>query len=109
MAEYKKIIPYFLVFIGVIIVIVLVAGSFVIKNFKESEAYTAAVNHAYSNPEIQSETGGITGIGYLVGGELTQSSAELNFKVYGVKKNLNLYFELSKSSEGSWVIDEFSY
>jgi len=108
MISSKKLFTYFLIFIGVIIIIVLVIGSFVISKFKESEAYQTAVIHAKKNVQIQVETGGVTKVGYLVGGKLTDRSAELNFKLHGEKKDLNMYYQLTKSVDGTWVVEMFS-
>ncbi len=104
----KKLFIYFLIFNGVIMIIVLVIGSFVINKFKESEAYQTAVTHAKSNVQIQTETGGITKVGFLVGGKLTDSFAEFNFTLYGENKDLNMYYYLTKSTDGIWLVEKFS-
>jgi hypothetical protein len=87
----------------------LAIGGFVINNFKKSNAYKEAVAHAMSNEQVRLQTGGVTGTGYLVGGEITDSSAELNFTVRGIKKDLNMYYDLTKSQDGSWVVRDFSF
>ena len=109
MIDSKKLFKSFLIFTGVIMLIVLAIGSLVLNNFKKSDAYKRAVVHAINNEEVKLKIGGVTGVGYLVGGEIADSSAELNFTILGVKKDLNMYYDLIKSPDGSWKVKKFSF
>ena len=102
-------IKYFIIFCGAILCLVLIIGGFVIRNFKESEAYKSAVHDVFNNPKIQLETGKVTGIGYMVAGEISNSSADLTFTVQGEKRDLKVYYLLDKSPDGNWIVKELSW
>lgn len=100
---------YFIVFCCAIMLLVFIIGGFVIRNFKESEPYKVAVKDAYINPKIETEIGKVKGIGYMVAGEISKTSADLTFTVQGEKRDLKVYYVLSKTSNGNWIIKEVSW
>ena len=104
----KRLFKYFIIFSVAIMICVLAIGSVVINNFKKSAAYKKAVSNAMSNEDIKLRTGGIRGVGYLVGGELTDSSASLSFTVKGIERDLDVYYDLTKDPKDSWVVKDFS-
>src|SRR5947208_2049056 len=99
---------YFIIFCCAIICLATIIGVFGIGYFKESEPYKVAVKDAFHNPKIEAKTGKVIGIGYMVGGEISNSHADLTFTVEGEKRNLKVYYTLSKSQEGIWIIKELS-
>ena len=109
MIKSNKLLIYFIIFCTAIIGLVMFIGGFVINNFKQSDPYRTAVKDAVSNPKIESETGKVIGIGYWVAGEISDSSAELTFTIEGKKRDLKVYYTLSKSDDGVWRVDELSW
>jgi enoyl-[acyl-carrier-protein] reductase (NADH) len=55
------------------------------------------------------EIGNVRGIGYMVAGEVSESSADLTFTIQGEKRDLKVYYLLSKSSDGNWIVSELSW
>lgn len=100
---------YFIIFCCTIICLAAIIGVFGIKYFKESEPYRAAVNDAFNNPRIQVETGKVTGVGFMVAGEISNTNADLTFTVEGEDKDLKVYYKLSKSSQGIWTVTDLSW
>jgi len=104
-----RLLRFFLIFFCVIVIAVLVVGNIVMNSLKKTEAFQTAVAHAKSNDRILKETGGVVDIGYIVGGEWNDASADLNFEVYGIKKNLEMYYQLEKLPDGTWTVKDFSF
>lgn len=77
---------------------------------KNSEAYKVAIEEIERNPKIATETGGIKGYGMMPGGNITISNgagqAQLEIKVLGNEKDLNVRVSLTKEHGGEWVIKE---
>ena len=77
---------------------------------KDSEAYKIAIKEIERNPEIVTESGGITGYGMMPGGNISISNgvgqAQLEIKVLGNEKDLNVRVYLSKEAGGEWELKE---
>jgi hypothetical protein len=77
---------------------------------KNSEAYKVAVQEIEQNQEVLDETGGIKGYGMIPTGNMTISNgngkAQLEIKVLGNEKNLNVSAFLVKEPGGEWELME---
>ncbi len=75
---------------------------------KSSDAYKVAVDEIKSNKEIQAETGGIKGFGMMPTGNINisngQGKAQLEIKVLGIEKDLNISVYLEKEPDGKWKL-----
>ena len=79
---------------------------------KNSNAYKVAVKEIGQNKEIQNETGGIKGYGMMPIGSINisngQGQAQLEIKVLGNKKDLNVSTYLVKEPHGEWKLIEMT-
>ncbi len=77
---------------------------------KNSDAYKITVSEIEKNEQIISETGGIKGYGMMPTGGISisngQGQAQLQIKVLGIKKDLNVNVYLEKEPNGQWEIIE---
>lgn len=77
---------------------------------KNSDAYKVATKEIELNKEIIAETGGIKGYGMLPTGNVSisngQGQAQLEIKVLGNKKDLNISVYLEKEPNGEWKLIE---
>ncbi|WP_179321137.1 RDD family protein [Winogradskyella helgolandensis] len=79
---------------------------------KNSDAYKVAVSKIEQNEEIILETGGITGYGMMPTGNVNISNgngqAQLEIKVLGYKRDLNVSVYLTKEPNGEWKLIELN-
>jgi len=108
MISYRDLIKYFLIFIGVLIILVVVIGVFVMNDVKDTEPYKVAVEYATNNSEIKSKTGGVSGIGSVVAYQIKQTTAYITFTVKGKEENVTVYCNLSLS-QNKWQVDKMEY
>ena len=85
---------------------------FVGSAMKNSDAYKVAITEIEKNEEILSETGGITGYGMMPTGNVSISNgngqAQLEIKVLGNEKDLNVGVYLTKEPNGEWKLIELN-
>ena len=85
---------------------------FVGSAMKNSDAYKVALTEIEKNEEILSETGGITGYGMMPTGNVSISNgngqAQLEIKVLGNEKDLNVGVYLTKEPNGEWKLIELN-
>lgn len=99
-----------LVLIGVgitfCVFVFLLAGS----AMKNSDAYKVAIKEIEQNKEIIYKTGGIKGYGMIPTGNVSMSNgqgqAQLEIKVLGKTKDINVSVYLEKESNGQWKLIE---
>ena len=102
--------PRILALIGVgftfFVFVFLFAGS----AMKNSDAYKVATKEIEQNKEIINETGGIKGYGMMPTGNVSisngQGQAQLEIKVLGNTKDLNVSVYLEKEPNGQWKLIE---
>jgi len=79
---------------------------------KNSDAYKVAITEIEKNEEILSETSGITGYGMMPTGNINISNgngqAQLEIKVLGNEKDLNVGVYLTKEPNGEWKLIELN-
>ena len=79
---------------------------------KSSDAYKVAIQNIEANKEIIEETGGITGYGMMPAGNVSisngQGQAQLQIKVLGNTKNLEVNVYLEKEPNGQWKLIEMN-
>ena len=79
---------------------------------KSSDAYKVAVQNIEANKEIIEETGGITGYGMMPAGNVSitngQGQAQLQIKVLGKIKNIEVSVYLEKEQNGHWELIEMN-
>lgn len=77
---------------------------------KNSEAYKVATKEIEQNKDIIAETGGIKGYGMIPTGNVSisngQGHAQLEIKVLGNTKDLNISVYLEKEPNGQWKLIE---
>jgi uncharacterized RDD family membrane protein YckC len=77
---------------------------------KSSDAYKVAISEIEKNERIINETGGIKGYGMMPTGNIStsngQGQAQLEIKVLGNTKDLNVSVYLEKESDGQWRLIE---
>lgn len=102
--------PRILALIGVGVVFFVFVFFFAGSAMKNSEAYKVAISEIEKNEEILSGTGGIKGYGMMPTGNVSisngQGQAQLEIKVLGNKKDLNVSVYLEKEPNGQWEIIE---
>jgi uncharacterized RDD family membrane protein YckC len=80
---------------------------------KNSEAYKIAIEEIERNPEIATESGGIKGYGMMPGGNISIMNgigeAQLEIKVLGNEKDLNVSVYLTKEPGGEWELKEIDF
>ncbi|WP_299680625.1 RDD family protein [uncultured Tenacibaculum sp.] len=85
---------------------------FVGSAMKNSDAYKVAVQEIEQNQEILDETGGIKGYGMMPTGSVNISNgngqAQLEIKVLGNEKDLNISVYLTKEPNGEWKLIEMN-
>lgn len=85
---------------------------FVGSAMKSSDAYKTALFEIEQNQEIISETGGIKDYGMIPTGSITVSNgygeAQLEIKVIGNEKDINVSVYLTKEPNGKWKLIELS-
>lgn len=102
--------PRILALIGVgvsfFVFVFLFAGS----AMKNSDAYKVATKEIEQNKDIIAETGGIKGYGMMPTGNVSisngQGQAQLEIKVLGNAKDLNISVYLEKEPNGEWKLIE---
>lgn len=97
-----------LVIVGILLFTLLF---FIIGNtMKNSDAYKVAISEIEKNEQIISETGGIKGYGMMPSGSISSSNgygqAQLEIKVLGNSKNINVNMYLEKKPDSKWEIIE---
>ncbi len=79
---------------------------------KNSDAYKVAIKEIEENEEIITETGGITGYGRMPTGNVSISNgngqAQLEIKILGNDKDLNVSVYLTKEPNGEWELIEMN-
>ncbi len=102
--------PRVVALVGVIAAFVVFMVLFVAVALKSSDAYKTAVHEIEMNQEILEETGGIKGYGLLPSGNITISNgkgdAQLQIKVIGDKKDIEVNVHLTKEIDGQWMLLE---
>lgn len=94
------------------VAITLFTGLFFIvgSTMKNSEAYKIAIAEIEKNEQIISETGGIKGYGIIPTGNINSSNgygqAQLEIKVLGNQKDVNVSVYLEKEANKDWKIIE---
>lgn len=77
---------------------------------KNSDAYKIAISEIEKNEQIISEAGGIKGYGMMPTGNISisngQGQAQLEIKVLGNVKDLNVSVHLEKEPNGQWKLIE---
>lgn len=102
--------PRILALIGVGVVFFVFVFFFAGSAIKNSDAYKVAISEIEINEEILSETGGIKGYGMMPTGNVSisngQGQAQLEIKVLGNEKDLNINVYLEKEPNGQWKLIE---
>ncbi len=79
---------------------------------KNSDAYKVAITEIEQNEDIISETGGIKGYGMMPTGNVSISNgngqAQLEIKVLGNEKDVNVGVYLTKEPNGEWELIELN-
>lgn len=77
---------------------------------KNSEAYKTAIKEIERNQEIVTDTGGIKGYGMMPAGNISISNgvgqAQLQIKILGNEKDLDVRVYLTKEPGGEWELKE---
>ncbi len=104
--------PRILALVGVGITFFIFILLFIGTAMKNSDAYKVAVNEIESNQEILAKTGGINGYGMIPTGSMNISNghgkAQLEIKVLGNDKDINVSVYLTKEPNGEWKLIEMS-
>ncbi|MFT6967040.1 MAG: putative RDD family membrane protein YckC [Marivirga sp.] len=104
--------PRILALVGVGITFFTFTFLFAGSAMKNSDAYKVAITEIEQNEEIISETGGITGYGMMPTGNVNISNgngqAQLEIKVLGNEKDLNVGVYLTKEPNGEWKLIELN-
>lgn len=100
--------PIILSFVGIGIVFFAFVLLFVGTAMKNSAPYKVAIQEIVKNDKILSETGGIKGYGMMPTGSVSISNghgeAQLQIKVLGNEKDVNVNVYLTKEPDGKWEI-----
>ena len=104
--------PRILAFAGVGIAFFTFTFLFAGTAMKNSDAYKVAIEEIEQNEEIITETGGITGYGMIPTGNVSISNgigqAQLEIKIHGNDKDLNVSVYLTKEPNGEWKLIEIN-
>jgi uncharacterized RDD family membrane protein YckC len=104
--------PRVLALVGVGIAFFTFTFLFAGSAMKNSDAYKVAISEIEQNAEIISETGGIIGYGMMPTGNVSISNgngqAQLEIKVLGNEKDLNIGVYLTKEPNGEWKLIELN-
>ncbi|CAH8283155.1 putative RDD family membrane protein YckC [Mariniflexile fucanivorans] len=107
-----KSLPRILALVGIGIAFFTFTFLFAGSAMKNSDAYKVAVSEIEQNEEIISETGGIIGYGMMPIGNVSISNgngqAQLEIKVLGNKKDMNVGVYLTKEPNGEWKLIELN-
>jgi uncharacterized RDD family membrane protein YckC len=102
--------PRILALIGVGVTFFVFVFLFAGSAMKNSDAYKVATKEIEQNKEIIAETGGIKGYGMIPTGNVSisngQGQAQLEIKVLGYTKDLNVSVYLEKEPNGQWKLIE---
>ena len=102
--------PRILPLIGAVIIFITITFSFTITSIKNSGIYKASIQEIEQNQKILVETGGIKGYRIIPAGEINilngNGEAELEIKVLGNEKDLNVSVYLPKDPFGEWKLIE---
>lgn len=102
--------PRILALIGVAIVFFVFVFFTAGNAMKNSDAYKVATSEIEQNKDIINETGGIKGYGIVPTGNISvtngQGQAQLEIKVLGNAKDLNVSVYLEKEPNGQWKLVE---
>ena len=102
--------PRFLVLIGVGVTFFVFVFFFVGSAMKNSDAYKIAISEIEKNEQIITETGGIKGYGMMPTGNVSisngQGQAQLEIKILGNTKDVNVSVYLEKEPNGQWKLIE---
>lgn len=102
--------PRIIALIGVGIAFFMFVFLFAGSAMKNSDAYKVATKEIEQNKEIINETGGIKGYGMMPTGNVSisngQGQAQLEIKVLGNTKDLNVSVYLEKEPNGQWKLIE---
>lgn len=102
--------PRILALIGVGVTFFVFVFLFAGSAMKNSDAYKVATKEIELNKEIIAETGGIKGYGMMPTGNVSRSNgqgqAQLEIKVLGNKKDLNVSVYLEKEPNAEWKLIE---
>jgi uncharacterized RDD family membrane protein YckC len=102
--------PRILALVGVGIVFFVFAFFTAGNAMKNSDAYKIAVSEIEKNEQILTETGGIKGYGSMPTGNISisngQGQAQLEIKVLGNTKDMNISVYLEKEPNGQWILME---
>lgn len=105
-----KKLPRILALVGVGIAFIAFTYFCVGTAMTNSDAYKVAVKEIEKNEEIISETGGIAGYGMMPTGSVNISNgygeAQLEIKIIGNDKNMNVEVYLTKEPNGEWALIE---
>lgn len=105
-----KKLPRILALVGVGIAFFAFTFYFTGSAMKNSDAYKVAIHEIENNQEILKETGGIKGYGMMPTGNINISNgngqAQLEIKVIGNDKDLNIAVYLTKEPNGEWKLIE---
>jgi uncharacterized RDD family membrane protein YckC len=104
--------PRVLALVGVGIAFFTFTFLFAGSAMKNSDAYKVAISEIEQNAEIISETGGIIGYGMMPTGNVSISNGngqtQLEIKVLGNEKDLNIGVYLTKEPNGEWKLIELN-
>lgn len=102
--------PRILALIGVGVTFFVFVFLFAGSAMKNSDAYKVATKEIEQNKDIIAETGGIKGYGMMPTGNVSisngQGQAQLEIKVFGNTKDLNVSVYLEKEPNGQWKLIE---
>lgn len=102
--------PRILALIGVGVTFFVFVFLFAGSAMKNSDAYKVATKEIEQNKDIIAETGGIKGYGMIPTGNVSisngQGQAQLEIKVLGNTKDLNVSVYLEKEPNGQWKLIE---
>ncbi len=104
--------PRIITFVSVGIIFITFLILFTGSAMKRSDAYKVVIENIEQNQSILKETGGITGYGMMPTGSIKINNgfgqAELEIKVLGTNKTLNISVYLTKEPNGNWELIELN-
>jgi uncharacterized RDD family membrane protein YckC len=104
----SKVLPRILGLVGVGIIFALFVLLFVMGAMKSSDAYKTAVHEIENNTQVQAETGGIVGYGFMPAGSISvsngQGEAQLEITVIGKIKTVEIDVQLEKEPDKEWKV-----
>lgn len=77
---------------------------------RNSDAFKKVLSYVEENEIVRAKTGGITGYGIWLKGDLNSPKGKSNFtfNIKGEEKNIRVKVELNQTSSKSWEVQSFN-